>query len=270
MKLSLSNTCITLTIGESCPNYEEVKNSLLKFSKSFWINNTLINLYCKKEIWERKKFLLNLYKLCAYKASTNNGHFLKRLIDSYDKPIKFVVMNSTSPIKVISLDFKVHGKALHVKLSEDEKFMFWYFVNFFRKYTASYDIQKKSIVISQINLTLRKELFALFSKQNILGNQMQYNFNKHELNYLFNNLTANFYTQTSAPTISYYCKILNVNENDSFETIRKHYLRLAKRFHPDHQNALTPQEVKINTQRFYKIQEAYEALKNFKHEKVAA
>lgn len=271
MKLSVSQSCITLSISEYSSNFQDITNSLLKFSKSFWINNTIINLSTKKELWERKKFLLNLYKLCL-RTSNHNGHFLKSLMDAYEKPIKLIVKDTSSPVRVTQVTLTATSKNLHVKFLEDEKFMFWYFYNQLKKFTPQYDISKKLITFDTPSETLRLELLTLISQENILGNHMSFAYNKFELNSFFQTYTYNSYAnnQVHIPQLSAYYLILNVKESDSFDVVRKQYIRLAKRFHPDHQGHLGQHEAKINTERFYKIQEAYEALKTHKNQKLAA
>lgn len=63
---------------------------------------------------------------------------------------------------------------------------------------------------------------------------------------------------------------LEVAQTQSLSDIRKRYLHLAKKYHPDH---IAPQEstkIEDYTERFQKIQEAYQAIKAQKSKKIAA
>lgn len=270
MQLSILKNCIILHISEHANHFQEITQSLLSFSKSFWINNTLINLSTHKELWERKKFLLHLYKL-ALASNPLSYLSLQELINSYEKPIKIVIKDTSAPIKITNVLFKVFNKSLYIKLNENEKFMFWYFVNQFKNYNLKYNFQKKELLIQTINTTLKEEIFALLSKKNILGNQMQYTYNKSEFAFLFHQYNHKHTNNVfKTPSLEYYYRVLNSEQSDSLDAIRKQYLRLAKRFHPDLQTHLPKDIAQLNTQRFYKIQEAYETIKHSKSKKIAA
>lgn len=272
MRLSLSTSCITLSISENSHNYSEITTLLASFSKSFWINNTLINLATKKELWSRKKFLLDLYKRCSLYSKKHNGHFLKKLMDAHDKPIKLIVKETTTPVKQVKISLKNINRILHVKFDNDEKFMFWYFINHFKKFNPNYKIEKKEIRISMINKELEKKLYKFLSQENILGNHMVYEYKKIELLILFNKKYSYKYANNTLENASleYHYKILNVKGSDSTKEIRKQYIRLAKRFHPDHQGHLKPHEAKLNISRFHKIQKAYETIKEYRSKTLAA
>ena len=171
MRLFLSEHCITVNISEHSSHFLHVSQTLSKnFSKSFWVNKTLINLPTPKENAKRKEFLTSLYYTCAFQSQTENLEFLKRLIALHDKPIK-VVLNT--------------------------------------KTTSS----PKPYYLSPL-----AQCYAL----------------------------------------------LDAKLEESLESVRKKYLRLAKRYHPDssstHKNILM----------FQKIQEAYETIKLKKNGKRAA
>ncbi|MDD3344131.1 MAG: DnaJ domain-containing protein [Sulfurospirillaceae bacterium] len=91
MKLHLSAHCITVDISEHSSHFLHVSQTLSKnFSKSFWINETLINFPNHKELKKRKEFLTSLYYTCAFHSQTENLDFLHRLIALHDKPIKLI------------------------------------------------------------------------------------------------------------------------------------------------------------------------------------
>lgn len=91
MRLHLSSDCITINISEYSPYFLHVNQTLSqKFTKSFWVNDTLINFSTPKEAKKRKEFLTSLYYTCARASQTQNLAFLQKLVAMYDKPIKVV------------------------------------------------------------------------------------------------------------------------------------------------------------------------------------
>lgn len=98
MKLHLSEHCITINMSEHSSHFLHVSQTLAKdFSKSFWVNETFINLANKKELKKRKEFLISLYYTCAFASQSENLAFLQRLIALHDKPIKLIQKKSKIP-----------------------------------------------------------------------------------------------------------------------------------------------------------------------------
>lgn len=267
MRLKIRSGHILLYLHKEERYFQEVTHLLLEFSKSFKINNMLINLSTKKELWKRKKFLLFVYKL----SLKNTPPCIQDLLSSYEKPIKLIIEDTSSPIKITHIRLGVISKVLHVKIPKSDKLIFWYLVSVFKKYDLTYDFTAGDLFIKKIDISLRKELSTLLGKKSILSHHICYEYDKAQLSYLFrqkeDNLVNNNFQNSS---LEYHYHILKVDRLDSLETIRKQYLKLAKKFHPDLQAHLHEDLVKLHTQKFYKIQKAYEAIKNFKTKKLAA
>lgn len=108
MRLHVNPHCITIHIPEDSLHLTKVNQTLCEsFSKTFWVNETLINLASDKEAKERKAFLTSLYYTCAYESRTHNGAFLEKLIALHDKPIKVVKKTRTS-----KTPFPLHANAI--------------------------------------------------------------------------------------------------------------------------------------------------------------
>lgn len=175
MRLRLSADCITVDLSENSSHFLHVSDTLSKkFSKSFWVNETLINLPTQKEIKKRKEFLTSLYYTCAFASQTQNLAFLQKLIALHDKPIKVIQKEAKFPLLP-----KCH-------------------------------------------------------------------------------------------TTNEHYKILEANEGESLQSIRKKYLRLAKTYHPDHNRQKSETNTPSYTEKFQKIQEAYATIKSQKSKKKAA
>ena len=175
MQLHISSECITVKIHECSKHYIHVSDTLSKnFSKTFWVNETLINLASHKEMQKRKEFLTSLYYTCAQASQTHNMAFLQKLITLHDKPIKVVRKQSRPP--------KTHN----------------------------------------------------------------------------------------APSLLAYYTLLDASREESLTSIRKKYLRLAKRYHPDLASNQTEHTTQSYTEKFQKIQEAYAYVKAEKSKKRAA
>lgn len=121
MRLLLSQHYITVDISEQSSHFLHVSQTLSQnFSKSFWVNETLINLPNPKEKAKRKEFLTSLYYTCAMQSQTQNLEFLKRLIALHDKPIKVVKKTKDTSTKPLYLSPLAKAYALLEATQEED------------------------------------------------------------------------------------------------------------------------------------------------------
>jgi len=119
MRLHITRDCITVNIHEDSSHFLHVSDKLSKeFSKTFWINETLINLASPKELQKRKEFLTSLYYTCAQSSQTHNLAFLKKLIALHDKPIKVVSKRAKHLTKTVKNPLENYYKMLNANQEE--------------------------------------------------------------------------------------------------------------------------------------------------------
>ena len=119
MRLHITPECITVNVHESSSHFLHVSDTLAKnFSKTFWINETLINLPSQKEMQKRKEFLISLYYICAQASQTHNMAFLQKLIALHDKPIKVIRKHSHKPVVANTLPLERYYTLLNAHHEE--------------------------------------------------------------------------------------------------------------------------------------------------------
>lgn len=119
MQLHISAECITVKIHECSSHYTQVSDTLSQnFTKTFWVNETLINLASRKEMQKRKEFLTSLYYTCAQASQTHNMAFLQKLITLHDKPIKVVRKGARNVIKAVKNPLETYYKMLNANQEE--------------------------------------------------------------------------------------------------------------------------------------------------------
>ncbi|WP_458701701.1 DnaJ family molecular chaperone [Sulfurospirillum sp. 1307] len=65
-----------------------------------------------------------------------------------------------------------------------------------------------------------------------------------------------------------YYKVLECKSEDSFEVVRKNYLKLVKKYHPDRVTDKNSNKMAMYIKKFQNIQEAYEMIKvHFEHQR---
>jgi hypothetical protein len=87
--------------------------------------------------------------------------------------------------------------------------------------------------------------------------------NTHKKIY-FKKLPKNGYQKDKTHTFLDYYSILGAGKNDSLQAIRKKYISLAKRYHPDKIAPHNKHAIKHYTKKFQQIQEAYHHIKSQK------
>lgn len=91
MRLHIMPHCIIIRVAENSPFSLHVKTFLSEnLSRSFWVNETLINICTPFETQKRQAFLTKLYYTCAQISRTHDASFLKKLLLSCHKPIKLM------------------------------------------------------------------------------------------------------------------------------------------------------------------------------------
>lgn len=97
MRLHIMPHCIIIRVAENSPFSLHVKTFLSEnLSRSFWVNETLINLCSPFETKIRQAFLTKLYYTCAQISRTHDASFLKKLLLSSHKPIKLMYTKHTT------------------------------------------------------------------------------------------------------------------------------------------------------------------------------
>lgn len=119
MRLHITPDCITVNVHEDSSHFNHVSDRLSKdFSKTFWINEMLINLPNPKESKKRKEFLTSLYYTCAHSSQTHNLAFLQKLIALHDKPIKVVRKSTKTTAKSLKNPLDAYYKMLNAHHEE--------------------------------------------------------------------------------------------------------------------------------------------------------
>ena len=126
MRLHVNPHCITIHISEESSHLHSLNATLSHtFSKTFWVNETLINLATTQELKERKAFLTSLYYTCAFDSKSHNLAFLERLIAMHDKPIKVIQNKSlkkkTAPFSPLQNDYRILGARMEESLQSIRK-----------------------------------------------------------------------------------------------------------------------------------------------------
>jgi hypothetical protein len=91
----------------------------------------------------------------------------------------------------------------------------------------------------------------------------RYNFRYKNYNHSHNNNYQRYHYEAPSDNIDSYYKILNSNKTDSFETIKKNYRNLIKKYHYDTiaSKGLSEKELKEAEEMTKKINEAYSKIK---------
>lgn len=274
MQISFSHDMLAVTIEDDAKTFYHLQNIIDKnFSK--WIgrkNKTIIFKQDNEDV-QRRYFLKLISKIYLRLNSNPNEKIAQQIKDSIDKSIKVVHLKSNQLQQQLKIDMKIKDNyAVLFLLSGTNSILVSYLKNYFKEHLVQYRLKNNTITIypkSEITATL---LEKLLNKKEIIGCYVDFKYDIDEfLSYKDTlNTRANRKKKYNAlfSLLEEYYKTLECKAEDSFEVIRKRYLELVKKYHPDRipnkNSTLTSNYVK----KFQDIQQAYEMIKtHFEHEK---
>lgn len=277
MQISFSHDMLAVTIEDDAKTFYHLQNIIDKnFSK--WIgrkNKTIIFKQDNEDV-QRRYFLKLISKIYLRLNSNPNEKIAQQINDSIDKSIKVVHLKSNQLQQQLKIDMKIKDNyAVLFLLSGTNSILVSYLKNYFKEHLVQYRLKNNTITIypkSEITATL---LEKLLNKKEIIGCYVDFKYDIDEfLSYKDTlNTRANRKKKYNAlfSLLEEYYKVLECKAEDSFESIRKNYLKLVKKYHPDTISHTNPSLVSHYAKKFQDIQQAYEMIKiHFEHEKKTA
>lgn len=238
--------------------FNYLKSLLAKnFSKLLGKKNTIFSFFDENEIPQRKYFLKLLEK-----------KYLKKDINlskAYHKAFKLRLEQKNTLKAILALNITFSKHSIIIRLNNHQKLFLTYLKNYFKNHHLHYD---ENTMILNIDYKGQESIY-LFEK--FIKNEMHLNFyldiKLDEKDFIEFKEKASIKESkqwkfnTLAKLFNSYFKTLGCSSNDSLITIRKQYLSLAKKFHPDFNENKNEAEKKESRKRFEQIQIAYDNLK---------
>ncbi|ACZ12046.1 adenylosuccinate lyase [Sulfurospirillum deleyianum] len=270
MHLSLTHDMLAITIQEDSKTFYYLQNIADKhFCKKIGRKEKMIIFKEEDEIVQRRYFLKLLSKIYLRKTDdSENAHTIENALD---KSIKISLLKSNQVLQKMNIHLVIEDNyAVVFHLGSHNTLFASYLKSYFKDHLVRIRPKNGTITLypnSDVTVRLlekllvQKELFGCFVhftcneealalyKKSLLAKRVK----RQRYNALFSLLEE-------------YFGILGCRVEDSFEMIRRNYLSLVKKYHPD-SCGLYDGDLHVKyVAKFQEIQNAYEMLKvHFKH-----
>ena len=273
MQISYSNDLIAITIQEDSKTFYFLQNLVNKnFKKKIGKKEKIIIFKQNEETIQRKYFLKLISKIYKRKNSYVEDKVLEKIKYSYNKNIKLTLLKANQISQCIDIDVKIDDNyVVLLNFTMDYSILVTYLKNYFKNHLVSYRKKTRVMTIYPNSDKTIELLENLLSQKELLGSYVKFKYNKkeyEEYKLVLNekqNRKKRYFALFSL--LEEYYSILGCEKLDTFDIIRKRYLKLVKQYHPDR---LDTKDLSLN--RYYKkkfldIQYAYEMLKvHYTHE----
>jgi len=276
MQISFSHNILAVTIEDDAKTFYHIQNIIEKnFSKKIGKKDKIIVFKQEDESVQRRYFLKLINKLYKKKNKFLNKKIMQSIENSTDKNIKITHLKSNQLQQQLTINIRIEDNyAVIFELEENNSILITYLKNYFKGHLVKYRLKNNTVTIYPYSEVTPKLLEKLFNQKEIIGCYIDFSYNidefiaykkslikKVERKKKFNALFA---------LLEEFYDVLNCEADDSFETIRKNYLKLVKQYHPDAISHKNPSLASHYTNKFQTIQRAYEMIKvHFEHEKSA-
>ena len=210
---------------------------------------------------QRKQLMKWLYSFYKKDAKNFNESLKYELLQRIDKPIHIHFLASANqtkpPRQTLSISATFYEENIcQLLVSQKNESMRRYILEYFKGL-----VSEKSVTLSLYELQLPRlaekyKLKDFFQKRKIDGIPVLMLFNTRAFNsFLLANKEVKITTELESA-----CNILNVSKFDSFETVKRHYKKLAKAYHPD----ISALSSSVSTKKFQTLSHAFDIIKRYK------
>ena len=276
MHISFSPEMLAITIEDDASTFYHLQNTIEKnFSKRIGRKDKTILFKQENENVQRRYFLKLIDKIYKRKNEFFDETTSLSIKKALDKTIKITHLKSNQLQQQLEIKMKIEDNyAVIFDIGSKNSVLVSYLRNYFKNHLVKYKLKNNTVTIYPYSEYTAKLLEKILNQKEIIGCYVDFTYDINEfLNYK-NRLTKKMDRRKKFNALfsllEEFYEVLECKADDSFETIRKNYLKLVKQYHPDaiaHKNSsLTSHYI----DKFQTIQHAYEMIKvHFDHEKSA-
>jgi molecular chaperone DnaJ len=248
-------------------------DSLVKFVRLSFnrleIKDNEYMIYFDKENLKNHKILINSLAN-FYRKNKNDEVVYKQILLNYKKDVKLKIKKhfvSFDENAIYITIRKISSKEFEIEFANPKKSIYDYIKGLFLFDLLELDTYK--MVIS-LNEESSKIVSALIGKNSIMGYKVVFNVNKDEFKVNRRGFSVEGSLKEYLNKIRNALEVFGVSTIYEWDTIKREYRRLAKKYHPDlHRNK--PELIqKIYEKKFRKVKESYELLEEYYHSKTTS
>ena len=232
----------------------------LSFNRLEIKDNEYIIYFDKDNIKKHKLLLQTLINF--HKKIHKDETIAKRIALNYRKNVvikikKYYVYANNS----LKIDIKkTSSKEFVIRLSENHKSIYNYIKGLFLFHILEMDDEK---FIVSFNESSKDIVYELSKKNSIMGYKVDFHIDENEFKFSHRNYSIEGNLKEYLAKIRNALELFGVESIYEFDTIKKEYKRLAKKYHPDLHSNKPDLIKKIYNKKFMKIKESYELLEEY-------
>jgi len=276
MQISFSHDILAVTIEDDAKTFYHIQNIIEKnFSKKIGRKNKTIIFKQEDESVQRRYFLKLINKIYKRKNQIVDEDTSKRIKNSIDKNIKITHLKSNQLQQQLKISVKIEDNYIIIfDFEAKNSILVTYLKNYFKDHLVKYKLRNNTVTIYPHSEITSKLLEKLLNQKEIIGCYVDFNYNINDFLAYKHSLTKKMERKKKFNALfsllEEYYDVLNCKADDTFETIRKNYIKLVKKYHPDTITHKNPSLTSHYNDKFQTIQHAYEMIKvHFEHEKSA-
>ncbi|WP_263832851.1 adenylosuccinate lyase [Sulfurospirillum oryzae] len=270
MHLSLSHDMLALTIEEDSKTFYYLQNIADKnFQKKIGRKDKMIIFKEQDELVQRRYFLKLISKI--YLRKTGNVQQSHVIENSLDKSIKISLLKSNQVLQKMNINIDIEDNyAVVFHMGSHNTLFASYLKSYFKDHLVRIRPKNGTITLypnSDVTVRLLEKLLA---QKELFGCFVEFSYAMEDFLAYKKSFIAKRAKRSRHNALfsllEEYFGILGCKFEDSFEIIRRNYLALVKKYHPD-SCGLYDGDLHVKyVAKFQEVQNAYEMLKmHFKH-----
>jgi len=232
----------------------------LSFNKLEIKDNEYLIYFDSKNIKKHKLLLQTLINI--YKKTHKDESIAKRIALNYRKNIKITIKKyNLSFSDMLNIEVKkISSKEFKIEFSKFIKPVYNYIKGLFLFHIL--ELYERKIIVS-FNENSKELVYELSKKNSIMGYKVHFILDDSEFKFSSRNFSVEGSIKEYLAQIRNALEVFGVETIYEFDTVKKEYKRLAKKYHPD-LHANKPELIqKIYNKKFMKIKESYELLEEY-------
>jgi molecular chaperone DnaJ len=232
----------------------------LSFNKLEIKDNEYLIYFDSKNIKKHKLLLQTLINI--YKKTHKDESIAKRIALNYRKNIKITIKKyNLSFSDILNIEIKkISSKEFKIEFSKFIKPVYNYIKGLFLFHIL--ELYERKIIVS-FNENSKELVYELSKKSSIMGYKVHFILDETEFKFSSRNFSVEGSIKEYLAQIRNALEVFGVESIYEFDTVKKEYKKLAKKYHPD-LHANKPELIqKIYNKKFMKIKESYELLEEY-------
>ena len=273
MHISLSHDMLAITIQEDAKTFYYLQNIADKhFHKKIGRKDKMIIFKDQDELVQRRYFLKLIHKIYLRKMGHNEQ--AEMIESALDKTIKISLLKSNQVLQKMNIELSIEDNyAVVFHLGSHNTLFSSYLKSYFKDHLVRIRPKNGTITLyPNSDITVRL-LEKLIEQKELFGCFVSFSYNDKEFESYRNSFMAKRVRRSRHTALfsllEEYFRILGCKVEDSFDVIRRNYLSLVKKYHPD-SCGLYDGDLHVKyIAKFQEVQTAYEMLKlHYKHAEV--